>query len=132
MDYEERQNGGGAGVTSRGGWYFIKGVPIAVIVTLALGLGSQTIAWTWFMASLWNSVQIVSDKQDKTDVKLDRLTVTVQEASTPSAVNAARISSLETTAAELKGRVSENERQIIRMQAAQAATDLRARAWRER
>lgn len=137
MDSENRQQE--RGESHRGGWYFIKGIPVAVIVTLVLTLGGQSLAFVLYLKGIETRVENVSEKQiehgralDKTNDKLDRLVITVQEGNTPSAINAARISSLETAVSDIKGRVAENERLLIRMQAAQNATDMRSRAARER
>jgi NAD/NADP transhydrogenase beta subunit len=137
MDGDERQYEREA--AKRGGWYVIKGIPIAVIVTLASTLIPQTVAVTWFLSSLATKLESVQEKQsesgvklDRADVKIDALNSVVQNGSVPTALNQRRIEEVErqqvrfdAELSQLATRVSENERKL-------AAESMRNRASRER
>lgn len=137
MDTEVRQGNGGAG--NRGGWYFIRGIPIAVIFTLVGTIGGQTLAFVLYLKGLEAKVEKVDDKQtehglklDKTDGKLDALSLKFQDSNVPAALNASRITAVESAIAELRGRVSDNERKLLRLEATQNTSEMRRRAERDR
>lgn len=120
-------------------WYLVRGVPVALIVTLTIAFASQTGVAVWYFAQQNAKQEQQGVRLGSVESKLDDLIKTVQSGTVPSALNAARIAALENQVASLQAliaqvstRAIDNDRRVTAIEARAAASELRNRAARER
>jgi uncharacterized coiled-coil protein SlyX len=128
MDSENASSGS----ERRDNWYVIKGIPVAVLIALAVHGGT----FAWFLSGLNSRVEVQGVKlteaiaewkteMGKVNTKMDALSTAFQSGSVPAALNERRIADAERLISRLEARVAENERRL-------AAETLRGRARSER
>ena len=120
------------GPERRDNWYVIKGIPVAVLIALAVHGGT----FAWFLSGLNSRVEVQGEKlteaisewkaeMSKMNVKIDALSTAIQSGSVPAALNERRIADVERITSRLEARIADNERRL-------AAETIRGRAARER
>lgn len=128
MDSEDPKSGS----ERRDNWYVIKGIPVAVLI----GLAVHGASFAWYLSGLNAQVQQQSKEQaadraewraalGKLDAKVEALASALQGNSVPTALNQRRIEDLERQLSAIAVRVTENERRL-------STESMRMRAARER
>lgn len=121
-----------SGAERRDNWYVIRGIPVAVLIGLAIHGAS----FAWYLSGLNAQVQQQSKEQaadraewraalGKLDAKVEALASALQGNSVPTALNQRRIEDLERQLSAIAVRVTENERRL-------STESMRMRAARER
>lgn len=121
-----------SGPERRDNWYVIRGIPVAVL----LGLAVHGASFAWYLSGLNAQVQQQSKEQAadraewraglaRVESKVETLTATVQNGSVPAALNQRRIEDLERAMGRIESRIGENERKF-------ATEAVRNRAARDR
>jgi hypothetical protein len=123
-------------------WHLDKGIPVALLMTIAGALFLGGVAYQSLKSDiviLQNTQKEMRDESKNTVSEVRSLSGKLQEGSIPSAQNAWRIAQVESAIVKqdarnlaLEARVAENERKLLRSDNAAASTNARLRAQGDR
>lgn len=132
MPIDGRQDERGNPASHRGGWYVIRGIPVATIIALFVAIVPQAVIFTVYLGRIAFVQEIHGQKIEFIEKKVDDVSTILAGTQVPSAINGRRLDELERQLAQIASGMVQLQSKMLDQERALATEAMRGRAARER